>query len=86
MRKHAEILAPKFAAVQEVLTRELGERNLATWTNPKGAILSASIQANLSRIGLYTLHQTRVSRVRPVSISVCLKQAHADAAFACYVP
>ena len=36
MRAHALILAPKFAAVQEVLERELGGTGLATWTNPKG--------------------------------------------------
>lgn len=36
MRAHARILAPKFAAVQEVLERELGGTGLATWTNPMG--------------------------------------------------
>ncbi len=36
MRDHARILAPKFAAVQEVLLRELGGTGLATWTDPKG--------------------------------------------------
>ena len=36
MKAHARLLAPKFAAVQEILHRELGGRNLATWTNPKG--------------------------------------------------
>jgi DNA-binding transcriptional MocR family regulator len=36
MRDHACILAPKFAAVQEVLERELGGTGLASWTNPKG--------------------------------------------------
>ena len=36
MRDHARILAPKFAAVQEVLERELGGSGLASWTDPKG--------------------------------------------------
>ena len=36
MQGHARILAPKFAAVQEVLERELGGTGLANWTNPKG--------------------------------------------------
>jgi DNA-binding transcriptional MocR family regulator len=36
MREHARILAPKFAAVQEVLERDLGGTGLARWTDPKG--------------------------------------------------
>jgi DNA-binding transcriptional MocR family regulator len=36
MADHAKILGPKFAAVQEVLERELGGSGLATWTDPKG--------------------------------------------------
>lgn len=36
MRAHAQIFAPKFAMVREVLERELGGTGLATWTNPKG--------------------------------------------------
>ncbi len=38
MVKHAEIIAPKFAAVQTVLTQELGgtDNPYASWTNPKG--------------------------------------------------
>lgn len=36
MREHARLLKPKFDAVQEVLTRELGGTGLATWTNPLG--------------------------------------------------
>ncbi len=34
MRDHAELIAPKFAAVDRILTEELGE--LATWTKPVG--------------------------------------------------
>jgi DNA-binding transcriptional MocR family regulator len=36
MKDHAKLIAPKFAAVNEVLTRELGGTGLATWTNPQG--------------------------------------------------
>jgi aspartate/methionine/tyrosine aminotransferase len=36
MSAHAALIAPKFAAVNEVLTAELGGSGLATWTTPKG--------------------------------------------------
>ena len=36
MRDHATNLRPKFDAVQDVLARELGDGNFATWTKPKG--------------------------------------------------
>ena len=36
MRKHAEILRPKFEAVQKVLKDELGDSDLWHWTDPKG--------------------------------------------------
>ncbi|MCW1969952.1 MAG: aminotransferase class I/II-fold pyridoxal phosphate-dependent enzyme [Anaerolineae bacterium] len=36
MRKHAAILRPKFDAVQDVLGRELGGLNIATWSKPNG--------------------------------------------------
>jgi len=36
MEKHSEILRPKFNAVLEILERELGGKQLAAWTNPKG--------------------------------------------------
>jgi DNA-binding transcriptional MocR family regulator len=36
MQDHAKLIAPKFAVVNEVLTKELGGTKLATWTNPKG--------------------------------------------------
>ena len=36
MDKHARIIAPKFRAVQEILQRELGGKNVATWTKPEG--------------------------------------------------
>lgn len=36
MDRHRAILAPKFAAVQEVFARELGGTGVAAWTEPKG--------------------------------------------------
>jgi len=36
MKDHAAILKPKFAAVQRVLNDQLGNLDLATWTNPLG--------------------------------------------------
>lgn len=36
MRDHAKILKPKFDCVQQVLNDDLGNLNLATWTNPQG--------------------------------------------------
>jgi len=36
MARHAAIMKPKFDAVQSVLTRELGGKGIARWTNPGG--------------------------------------------------
>jgi DNA-binding transcriptional MocR family regulator len=36
MKKHADILRPKFEAVLEVLDRELGGLEIGSWTRPKG--------------------------------------------------
>lgn len=36
MRKHAEIIAPKFAAVERILTERLAEHEVAHWTKPIG--------------------------------------------------
>ncbi|MGW4490346.1 aminotransferase class I/II-fold pyridoxal phosphate-dependent enzyme [Amycolatopsis sp. NPDC004368] len=36
MRKHAEIIGPKFEAVDRILTEELGDSGLASWTKPTG--------------------------------------------------
>jgi DNA-binding transcriptional MocR family regulator len=36
MEKHREILAPKFAAVLEILRDRLGPHDVATWSEPKG--------------------------------------------------
>ncbi len=36
MRKHRDILAPKFAAVDRILTERLGDLGVAHWTAPQG--------------------------------------------------
>ncbi len=36
MKKHAAIIAPKFALVKEHLSRELAPRGIAKWTDPNG--------------------------------------------------
>ena len=36
MRRHAEFLRPKFELINEVLTKEIGELGIGTWTNPNG--------------------------------------------------
>ncbi|MFE5342690.1 aminotransferase class I/II-fold pyridoxal phosphate-dependent enzyme [Isoptericola sp. NPDC056578] len=36
MRKHREILAPKFRAVVDILDERLGDAGVATWTRPDG--------------------------------------------------
>jgi DNA-binding transcriptional MocR family regulator len=36
MQRHQELLAPKFAAVLEILTDRLGKSKIASWTEPKG--------------------------------------------------
>ena len=36
MRKHADILRPKFEMVEDTLERELGELGIGSWTKPLG--------------------------------------------------
>ncbi|MCW2522272.1 MAG: transcriptional regulator with domain and aminotransferase domain protein, partial [Frankiales bacterium] len=36
MAEHAALIAPKFAAVEEILSERLGGSGLATWSTPKG--------------------------------------------------
>jgi DNA-binding transcriptional MocR family regulator len=36
MKKHAELLRPKFEAVTEIFARDLGGKGVATWTKPHG--------------------------------------------------
>jgi DNA-binding transcriptional MocR family regulator len=41
MKKQAALIRPKFELVLEILERELGGTNLATWLNPKGGYFVA---------------------------------------------
>ena len=36
MKKHAALIKPKFDIVIDILQKNLGGKNLATWTNPNG--------------------------------------------------
>lgn len=36
MRRHADIMRPKFEVVDEILTRELGDCGIGSWTKPRG--------------------------------------------------
>ncbi|WP_437776113.1 aminotransferase class I/II-fold pyridoxal phosphate-dependent enzyme [Sorangium sp. So ce1097] len=36
MQRHAELLRPKFEAVTSIFERELGGKDIATWTSPRG--------------------------------------------------
>jgi DNA-binding transcriptional MocR family regulator len=36
MRRHQQLLAPKFALVLEILDKRLGDSKVASWTDPKG--------------------------------------------------
>ena len=36
MRKHANIIRPKFEAVESILEKNLGQLNIGTWTKPRG--------------------------------------------------
>ncbi|WP_409491808.1 aminotransferase class I/II-fold pyridoxal phosphate-dependent enzyme [Amycolatopsis sp. cmx-11-12] len=50
MRKHAELIGPKFAAVDEILTKELGESGLASWTKPTGGyFVSLTVPAGTAK-------------------------------------
>jgi DNA-binding transcriptional MocR family regulator len=50
MKKHAELLKPKFAKVDEVLTRELGDKGIASWSKPKGGyFISLDIMEGCAR-------------------------------------
>lgn len=36
MKKHMEIIKPRFDAVQRILQKEIGDKNIAKWSDPKG--------------------------------------------------
>lgn len=50
MKKHAEILRPKFDAVLQILSGELEGKNLATWTKPRGGyFISLNTQPKMAK-------------------------------------
>ena len=58
MRRHAALLAPKFAVVQHGLQEHLGNTGLATWTDPMGGyFVSLDLKPGLAR-DLVNLAQT----------------------------
>ena len=46
MAKHAAIVAPKFAAVDEILSKEIEDSNIASWTKPTGGYFISLDTAN----------------------------------------
>ena len=54
MEKHAKTIRPKFEAVQDILNREIGDRGIAKWSNPKGGYFVSFFAMNgcAKRIGV----------------------------------
>lgn len=53
MRWHRDLIAPKFAAVDRILTEQLGGTALATWTRPAGGyFLSLSVSRGCAKEGV----------------------------------
>jgi DNA-binding transcriptional MocR family regulator len=50
MKKHREIIKPKFDAVQRILEKEIGELNIAKWSKPKGGyFISLDVQEGCAK-------------------------------------
>ena len=50
MKRHAEIIKPKFDIVTSILERELGDLGIAEWTDPKGGyFVSLDLEDGLAR-------------------------------------
>ena len=43
MKRHAEILRPKFQAVLDAFEKELGGKGVASWKNPNGGYFISSM-------------------------------------------
>ena len=55
MKKHAAIIAPKFALVQKYFEEELGEREIAHWTKPNGGYFVSFYSETGCAKRIYTL-------------------------------
>lgn len=49
MKKHAAIIAPKFRIVSDTLQKELGDLDIATWSNPEGGYFVSYNQAGCAK-------------------------------------
>ena len=62
MKEHAAILRPKFRCVQEILEKEIGRLNIATWNHPKGGyFISLDAMPGTARRALHLCHQAGVT-------------------------
>jgi DNA-binding transcriptional MocR family regulator len=74
MRRHAEILRPKFEMVQRVFEKELGGTGIADWTNPKGGYFISLNTMNDCARRVYKLAR---------SVGVALTEAGATYPYGC---
>jgi DNA-binding transcriptional MocR family regulator len=49
MKRHKDLIAPKFAIVENTLEQELGDLGIATWSNPKGGYFISFNQAGCAK-------------------------------------
>ena len=62
MKKHAAILAPKFQTVLQILSRELGNLEIASWSHPKGGyFISLNTAPGLAKRTLTLCRQAGVT-------------------------
>jgi DNA-binding transcriptional MocR family regulator len=74
MRRHADILRPKFEMVQHVFEKELGGTGIADWTNPKGGYFISLNTMNDCARRVYKLAR---------SVGVSLTEAGATYPYGC---
>ena len=82
MRKHADILRPKFEKVWEVLDRELGGLEIGTWTKPLGGYFisfdsmegcAKAIVAKAKEAGLVQVQPIHTEKIRKTVTFVSLR-------------
>ncbi|WP_026927671.1 aminotransferase class I/II-fold pyridoxal phosphate-dependent enzyme [Granulicoccus phenolivorans] len=79
MRKHREIIAPKFAVVDEVLQQRLGEYAVATWTRPEGGYFVTLTVPNGTAAAVVALAKQAGIALTPAGSSHPLKHDPDDA-------